>query len=87
VNLFFWLTLQHLPLRGAGPEWAAGLFVLGAATMPVCCGLMAHWPKLHLSFAVPVISLIMAGGLTLAAVVDPAARPAAVPLATHPNSP
>jgi hypothetical protein len=44
---------------------ASHLFVIGAVTMPLCCVLMAHWPKLHLAFAVPVIGLITAAVLTL----------------------
>ena len=65
VNLFFWLTVKNLSTAGTNWGWASGLFVLGAATMPLCCVLMAHWPKLHLTFAVPVVSLIVAGVLTL----------------------
>jgi hypothetical protein len=33
--------------------------------MPVCCVVMAHFPKAHLIFSVPVLSLITAGALTL----------------------
>ena len=32
--------------------------------MPVCCVVMAHFPKAHLIFAVPVVSLITGGVLT-----------------------
>jgi hypothetical protein len=68
VNLFFWLTVKSF--SAPGPNWglASGLFVLGAATMPLCCVVMAHWPRLHLLFAVPVISLIVAAVLTLVAI-------------------
>jgi hypothetical protein len=69
VNLLFWLTVKSLPASSpllAVTSWA---FVVGAITMPVCCGLMAHWPKLHLLFSVPVASLIMGGVLTLAVLV------------------
>jgi hypothetical protein len=65
VNLFFWLTTKTLSAAGTNWGWASGLFVLGAATMPLCCVLMAHWPKLRFWFAVPVVSLIVAGVLTL----------------------
>ncbi len=66
VNLLFWLTLQSMsppagPLAGAA-SWA---FIVGAVTMPVCCVVMAHFPKAHLIFAVPVVSLIWGGVLTL----------------------
>ena len=40
-------------------------FIVGAITMPLCCVLMAHNPKLRHLFAVPVVSLILAGTLTL----------------------
>jgi len=70
VNLFFWLTVKNLPMAGPHGGWASGLFVLGAATMPLCCVLMAHWPKLHLLFSVPVVSLIAAAVLTVAAILN-----------------
>jgi hypothetical protein len=43
-------------------SWA---FVVGAITMPICCVVMAHFPKAHMIFAVPVLCLITAGVLTL----------------------
>jgi hypothetical protein len=65
VNLLFWLTMQAIPpaepLAGAA-SWA---FIVGAITMPLCCVVMAHFPKAHLIFAVPVLSLILGGILTL----------------------
>ena len=69
VNLLFWLTMQNIspPVRlPASRPWA---FILGAITMPVCCVIMAHFPKAHLIFAVPVVSLITGGVLTLILVV------------------
>ena len=69
VNLMFYLTFQSL---GAGTgliNTASWAFIVGAVTMPVCCALMTHFPKLHLLFAVPVISLIAGGALTLMEVV------------------
>jgi hypothetical protein len=65
VNLLFWLTLQKIPQPGPLAETASGAFVIGAVTMPVCCVVMAHFPRAHLIFAVPVISLITGGTLTL----------------------
>ena len=65
VNLLFWLTLQNI----ARPESPAGVaswaFIIGAIAMPLCCVVMAHFPKAHLIFAVPVLSLIAGGILTL----------------------
>jgi hypothetical protein len=68
VNLLFWLTLQRIvppvPLATVAgvASWA---FIIGGITMPLCCGVMAHFPKTHLIFAVPVSSLILGGALML----------------------
>jgi hypothetical protein len=40
-------------------------FLLGAATMPICCVLMAHRPQWRGLFAVPVTSLLSAGFATV----------------------
>jgi len=69
VNLFFWLTVKLSPLAGASVNIASTAFVLGAITMPLCCLVMAHFPKLHLTFAVPVVSLITGGILTLLEII------------------
>jgi hypothetical protein len=69
VNLMFWLTATTATLSGPMIGVASWSFVVGAISMPVCCGLMAHFPKLHLLFAVPVIALIAGGALTLLEVV------------------
>jgi hypothetical protein len=65
VNLLFWLTMQNI----ARPESLTGIaswaFILGAITMPLCCVILAHFPKAHPIFAVPVLSLITGGFLTL----------------------
>ena len=65
VNLLFWLTMQNISPTGQLASIASGAFLLGAITMPICCVIMAHFPKAHLVFAVPVLSLIMGGVLTL----------------------
>ena len=64
VNLLFWVTIKLNPATGDLINLASGAFILGAITMPLCCVIMAHFPKLHLIFAVPVISLITGGLLT-----------------------
>jgi hypothetical protein len=69
VNLMFYLTVQSLGGGSGFLHTASWAFIVGAATMPVCCLLMAHFPKLHLIFAVPVISLIAGGALTLMEVI------------------
>jgi hypothetical protein len=65
VNLLFWLTVQNLPGPSPHASIASGAFLVGALTMPLCCVIMAHFPKWHLIFAVPVVSLLVAGALTL----------------------
>ena len=69
VNLLFWLTTKNLPLTDPLASIAAWAFIVGAITMPVCCVIMAHFPKAHLIFAAPVMSLILGGILTLLEVI------------------
>jgi len=65
VNLLFWLTIQKMFPAEPLEQVASWAFIIGAITMPVCCVVMAHFPKAHLIFAVPVLSLITGGVLTL----------------------
>ncbi|MFZ1071912.1 MAG: hypothetical protein WAO21_00615 [Verrucomicrobiia bacterium] len=65
VNLLFCLTMQYIPLSGPAIGIASWSFIIGAVTMPVCCAVMAHFPKAHLIFAIPVLSLITGGILIL----------------------
>lgn len=65
VNLLFWLTVKNISTSGATLPIASGAFAVGAVTMPLCCVLLAHFPRLHFIFAVPVISLLTGGSLTL----------------------
>ncbi|HEY2083974.1 MAG TPA: hypothetical protein VGI88_14425 [Verrucomicrobiae bacterium] len=64
VNLFFYLTTRTLP-AGAMLSFASTAFILGAITMPICCFVMAHFPKTRPLFALPVFSLLAGGILTL----------------------
>lgn len=65
VNLMFYFTVRGFP-ASTSLAIASGALITGALTMPVCCLLMAHWPKLRPLFAVPVISLLLGAGLTIA---------------------
>ena len=65
ANLLFWLTAENLSFARSFAGFASWAFIIGAITMPVCCVVMAHFPKAHLIFAVPVLSLITGGILTL----------------------
>ena len=69
VNLLFCLTAQTFSLAGQLVSIASWAFIAGAITMPVCCVVMAHFPKAHLIFAVPVISLITGGVLTFMEII------------------
>lgn len=65
VNLLFWLTVQNISPAEPLAKVASWAFIVGALTMPVCCVVTAHFPKARLFFAVPVVSLIAGGILTL----------------------
>jgi len=65
VNLLFYFTVRDHSFSGALPA-ASAAFIVGAVTMPICCVLLAHFPKAHLLFSIPVVSLLFAGVLTLA---------------------
>lgn len=67
VNFFFYFTARTLPM-GSMLSLASSAFVAGAITMPICCVIMAHFPKTHLLFALPVLSLVTGGILTIAAI-------------------
>ena len=69
LNLLFCLTVQNFSLAGQLVSVASSAFVVGAIAMPVCCVVKAHFPKAHLIFAVPVVSLIAGGILTLLEVI------------------
>ena len=69
VNLLFCLTAQTFSLTGPFTVVASWAFIVGAISMPPCCVVMAHFPKAHLIFAVPVISLIAGGVLTFMEVI------------------
>lgn len=65
VNLLFWGTMRFLPAMGHLTQVASTAFIIGGATMPICCLAVAHFPKTHGLFAVPVVALISAAVMTL----------------------
>ncbi len=69
LNLLFYFTTRVLSLSGPVPDGASLAFALGAMSMPACCVLMAHRPRLRFLFAVPVLSLLCGGVLTLLEIV------------------
>ncbi|MBI5772689.1 MAG: hypothetical protein HZA89_02970 [Verrucomicrobia bacterium] len=70
VNLMFYFVAPSFPAAKLSVTVASWLFVVGAATMPVCCGLMLLGPRWRNAFAVPVVSLIVGASLTLTAIVQ-----------------
>jgi hypothetical protein len=64
VNLAFYFTARVLPGPNPLMPLASASFLAGAVFMPLCCLLMAHFPRTRLFFAVPVLSLMLGGGLT-----------------------
>ena len=69
LNLLFYFTAKLFPATSPLASVASWAFVAGAISMPVCCVIMAHQPKAHAIFAVPVVSLIAGGLLTLLEVI------------------
>ena len=65
VNLLFCLTVQNFALVGQGIGIASWAFIVGAIAMPVCCVVMASFPKARLIFSVPVVSLITGATFTV----------------------
>jgi hypothetical protein len=65
VNLMFWFTARSLGWTGWPVKMASWAFIAGAVSMPLCCLLMAHKPRALPLFAVPVLSLLLGGTLTL----------------------
>ena len=70
MNLLFYFTALSAPLELATASWASRGFLLGAFTMPLCCAVMANFPKSHYLFAVPVISLLTASTLTIRGIIQ-----------------
>ncbi len=65
LNLLFWFTARELGLAGDQAALASVALVIGGVAMPVCCGVVASWPRGKMLFALPVVSLITGGALTL----------------------
>ena len=87
VNLCFVLTVQHLNLPPPLFTTASLCFISGAVLMPICCLVMAHFPQSRLLFALPVISLVVAGALTVYGVTPPFQRNKATSVVGQQNQP
>jgi hypothetical protein len=72
INMLFALTMIAITVRrDSYLILSSHVFLIGAVSMPLCCILTAHFRRLQALFAVPVISLIVAGVLTLLKVMQP----------------
>lgn len=69
MNFIFYLTFRDVPQPTDLVRFASWMFIAGAITMPVCCAIMAHKPKFHMIFSVPVVSLIAGAVITLITVI------------------
>jgi hypothetical protein len=70
VNLLFYFTAQNFSTLAPAVSVASAAFIAGAISMPLCCIVMAHFPKTRMLFAVPVLSLVLGGILTLVEVTN-----------------
>ncbi len=69
VNLCFYLTVGRKGFDGLGMEITSWSLVVGAVTMPLCCLILAFFPRnVHL-FSVPVISLLLGAICTVISLV------------------
>ena len=69
LNLCFYVTAQATgTTMGVALSIASWAFIVGAVFMPLCCLLMAHFPRSRLLFGLPVVSLLVGGALTAFAV-------------------
>ena len=65
VNLLFYFTARFLGFVGTAAAVGSCGFIIGAVSMPACCLVMAHQPRLRALFLVPVVSLMVGGLSTL----------------------
>lgn len=63
LNILFASSAARLTLSPALLEVASWAMVVGAVTMPLCCGLLAWRRSWHAAFAVPVTSLLLGAAL------------------------
>src|ERR1041385_4521708 len=69
VNLCFYFTALRFGQADVGIRIASLAFIIGLASMPSCCVLMAQFPRARLLFAVLVIALALGAMITLAAII------------------
>jgi len=65
VNLMYYFTARYALGTSVLQGVAAWGFVVGGITMPLACVIMARWTGAKMVFAVPVMSLLLSGALTI----------------------
>ena len=75
VNLAFYFTAISIMTPGRLLGIASWALVIGAISMPLCCGIMAHFPKAQMLFGVPVLSLLLGGSMTVLLVTQSHSTP------------
>ncbi|HLP77424.1 MAG TPA: hypothetical protein VK327_10965, partial [Candidatus Paceibacterota bacterium] len=68
ANFLLFFTMKDLAASGS-LAFASGAFLVGAIAMPVCCVVMAHFPKARMLFAIPVVSLTAGAVVALLEVI------------------
>lgn len=71
LNILFAHSLERIHLSPVSLTLASRSLMLGALTMPVCCGLMAWKRGLQPFFIVPVLSSLIGGVLTFLGLAFP----------------
>lgn len=69
VNLMYYFTARYVLEPSTLQAAASWGYVVGGITMPVVCLIMARWTRAKMLFAVPVISLLLSGALTICALI------------------
>ena len=73
INFLYAATLRLFPIQSPLATCAGYAFIIGGILMPICCVLIAHFPKLKAPFLFtpPVASLLIGGALTLVLILKP----------------
>jgi hypothetical protein len=69
VNLMYYFTARYALEPSTLQSAASWGYVVGGITMPLVCLIMARWTQAKMLFAVPVISLLLSGALTICALI------------------
>jgi len=71
INILFAVSTPAIALTRFWTSMASGALIVGAATMPACCALMAWRRALQPMFGVPVSSLLLGVGLAVFGMLRP----------------